>query len=103
MNDLETEPFEGIWPLPQRVAYKSYIIKDRKTVLIDTVKRTFFPQYLDKIREVVGGGTVDYLFVNHMEPDHSGSMKVLHHMFPGMRIVENKKTTEFIKGFYGID
>jgi flavorubredoxin len=103
VNDLETEPFEGIWPLPQGVAYNSYIIKDRKTVLIDTVKRTFFPQYLDKIGKVVGGGTVDYLVVNHMEPDHSGSMKVLHQMFPGMRIVGNKKTAEFIKGFYGID
>jgi flavorubredoxin len=104
VNDLETEPFEGIWPLPQGVAYNSYIIKDKKTALIDTVKRTFFPQYLDKIRKVIGtGGTVDYLVVNHMEPDHSGSMKVLHHVFPNMQIVGNKKTVEFIKGFYGID
>jgi len=104
VNDLETEPFEGIWPLPKGVAYNAYIIKDKQTALIDTVKRTFFPQYLDKVRKVIGeGGTVDYLIVNHMEPDHSGSMKVLNRMFPGMRIVGNKKTAEFIKGFYGID
>jgi flavorubredoxin len=103
VNDLETEAFEGIWPLPQGVAYNSYVIKDRKTALIDTVKRTFFPQYLDKIRKAIGGGTVDYLVVNHMEPDHSGSMKVLRGMFPDMRIVGNSKTAEYIKGFYGID
>jgi len=101
-NDLETHLFEAIWPLPQGVSYNSYLIDDDKVALIDTVKRGFFPQYIDKIKEVIKNGKkVDYLVVNHMEPDHSGSMGVLQDVFPGIKIVGNKKTVDFAKGFYG--
>ncbi len=104
VNDLETELFEGIWPLPHGVCYNSYLIDDDRVAVIDTVKRGFLPLFLDKIMGILKAGkTVDYLIVNHMEPDHSGSMKMLQLFFPGMRIIGNKKTVDFIKGFYGID
>jgi flavorubredoxin len=104
VNDLETELFEAIWPLPQGVSYNSYIINDDKVVLIDTLKKTYLSQFVDKIKAILKDKkTVDYLVVNHMEPDHSGAMKVLHEIFPEMQIIGNKKTVDFIKGFYDID
>jgi flavorubredoxin len=104
VNDLETHLFEAIWPLPRGVCYNSYLIDDEKIALVDTVKRGFFPQFLEKIKEVLKNGkTVDYLIVNHMEPDHSGSMRVLLDVFPNIKIVGNKKTVDFAKGFYGDD
>ena len=66
-NDLETELFEAIWPLPQGVSYNSYIINDDKVVLIDTLKKTYLTQLVDKIKVIISKGkTVDYLVVNHM-------------------------------------
>jgi flavorubredoxin len=104
VNDLETELFEAIWPLPQGVCYNSYLIDDEKVAVIDTVKKGYLPQFLDRIKDVLKKGkTVDYLVVNHMEPDHSGSMKILREVFPKMTIVGNKKTIGFVKGFYGDD
>jgi len=104
VNDFETELFEAIWPLPQGISYNTYIITDEKVVLIDTLKKAYLPQFIDKIKAILKGGkTVDYLVVNHMEPDHSGAMKVLHEIFPDMQIIGNKKTVDFIKGFYDID
>jgi len=104
VNDLETHLFEAIWPLPQGVCYNSYLIDDEKVAVIDTVKKGFVPQFIAKIKSILKSGRkVDYLIVNHMEPDHSGSMKILHDLFPGICIVGNKKTVDFIKGFYGIE
>jgi len=103
-NDLETHLFEAIWPLPQGVSYNTYIINDEKVTVIDTLKKSYLPQFIDKIMSIIKNGkSVDYLIVNHMEPDHSGAMKVLHEIFPDMKIVGNKKTVDYIKGFYGID
>jgi flavorubredoxin len=104
VNDLETDLFEGIWPLPHGVCYNSYLIDDNRVAVIDTVKKGFLPLFIDKITDILKNGkTVDYLIVNHMEPDHSGSMKILQKLFPDIRIIGNKKTVDFIKGFYGID
>jgi flavorubredoxin len=103
-NDLETELFEAIWPLPQGVSYNTYIINDEKVAVIDTLKKSYLPQFVDKIMSITNHRkSVDYLIVNHMEPDHSGAMKVLYEIFPNMKIVGNKKTVDYIKGFYGID
>lgn len=103
VNDLETDLFEAIWPLPQGVCYNSYIINDERIAVVDTVKRSFIPNYLEKIHTLIGQQrTVDYLIVNHMEPDHSGALKILYEVFPEIKIVGNEKTALFIKGFYGI-
>ena len=78
VNDFETDLFEALWPLPQGITYNSYIIHDRKTVLIDSVKSSFLNSYIEKLRTALPEGkVVDYLVINHMEPDHSGSK--MHH------------------------
>ncbi|MFH1652867.1 MAG: FprA family A-type flavoprotein [Pseudomonadota bacterium] len=102
-NDRETHLFEGLWPLPRGVSYNAYLIDDKKTALIDTVKNNSFESYLNKIRCVTGEDKkIDYLIINHMEPDHSGSIKMLLEVHPEMQIVCNKKTVDFLKHFYGI-
>lgn len=102
-NDRETDLFESVWPLPQGVSYNAYLICDEKNVLIDTVKNCYFERYLEKIQDrLPPDGKIDYLVINHMEPDHSGSINLLRKVFPDMKLVGNKKTAEFLKNFYGI-
>ncbi|QTA37655.1 FprA family A-type flavoprotein [Thermosipho ferrireducens] len=102
VNDRDTVLFENIWPLTKGVSYNSYLIRDEKNVLIDTVKISKVEQFVEKIREVLGGKSLDYLVINHMEPDHSGSISSIIHAFPGVKIIGNKKTREFLKALYGL-
>lgn len=102
VNDRTKPLFESLWPLPHGVSYNSYIIKDEKTVLIDTVDICYSDLFIRKIGSVLQGGPIDYLVVNHMEPDHSGSIEFLISKYPHLRIVGNKRTIEMLKGFYGI-
>ena len=102
VNDRNKALFEGLWPLPNGVSYNSYLIVDEKTCLIDTVEVDFFTQYLENIREVIGDRPVDYLVVNHMEPDHSGSIALIKKYYPDIRVVGNKKTFGMMQGFYGV-
>ena len=103
-NDRRTALFESIWPIPRGVSYNSYLILDEKVVLIDTVKDLSLGGYLERLKSLLGPNrTVDYLVVNHMEPDHSGAVPVLRQMFPEMQIVGNKKTAAFLKDLYGIE
>ena len=71
VNDDEKVLFEGLWPLPFGVSYNSYIIAAEKLALVDTVESGFEEEYIANIDEVAGGRPLDYLVVNHMEPDHS--------------------------------
>lgn len=103
VNDRETTLFENFWPLERGVAYNSYLIDDEKVALVDTVKFNKTDQYLAKIKEVIGDKKVDYLIVNHMEPDHSGSMRAVVAAYPDVKIVGNAKTFDFIRNFYDID
>ena len=102
VNDRNKALFEGLWPLPNGVSYNSYLIVDEKICLIDTVEVDFFTQYLENIREVIGDRPVDYLVVNHMEPDHSGSIALIKKYYPDIRVVGNKKTFGMMQGFYGV-
>lgn len=103
VNDHDTDLFEAIWPLPQGVCYNSYLVVDEKITLIDTVKGNYFGQFLEKIKRALPKGrSIDYLVVNHMEPDHSGSLKVLLELHPEMQIIGNKKTADLLNNFYGI-
>jgi len=102
-NDRRTALFESIWPIPRGVSYNSYLILDEKVALIDTVKDLSLGGYLERLKNLVGPGrTVDYLVINHMEPDHSGAIPALRQMFPQIEIVGNKKTAAFLKDLYGI-
>ena len=102
VNDRSKSLFEGLWPLPNGVSYNSYLIDDEKTCIIDTVEVDFFTQFIENIREVLGDRPVDYLVINHMEPDHSGSIALLRKYYPDMQIVGNKKTFQMMQGFFGI-
>ena len=77
VNDRRTHIFENYWPLPKGVAYNSYVIVDEKVVVIDTVERSRMDDYLDSLQAVLQGRKVDYLIINHMEPDHTGAIKNL--------------------------
>ena len=102
VNDRNKALFEGLWPLPNGVSYNSYLIVDEKVCLIDTVEVDFFTQFIENIREVIGDRAIDYLVVNHMEPDHSGSIALIRKYYPNIQVIGNKKTFGMLSGFYGI-
>lgn len=99
VNDTEKTLFEGLWPLPHGVSYNSYIIEDEKIALIDTVEFGNENEYLDKIREAIGDRQIDYLVINHMEPDHSSLISFIRKQYPGIVIVTNQKAVPMIKGY----
>lgn len=82
VNDRRTHIFENYWPLPKGVAYNSYVIVDEKVVVIDTVERSRMDDYLDSLQAVLQGRKVDYLIINHMEPDHTGAIKTCSAIIP---------------------
>ncbi len=104
VNDYESKFFEAIWPLPDGISYNSYIILDDKVAVIDTVKHGFIPAYIDKIKNLLKDGkSIDYLVINHIEPDHSDAVKILSDLFPEMQIIGNEKTANFLSLFYNIE
>ena len=103
VNDRQKVLFENMWPLPYGVSYNSYLIIDEKTVLVDTVDVCYSDVFLKKIEDALGGRTLDYLIVNHMEPDHSGSIRLLRQLYPNVQIVGNKRTFDMLEGFHGIN
>ncbi|MEE1022245.1 MAG: FprA family A-type flavoprotein [Muribaculaceae bacterium] len=103
VNDRTTVRFESLWPLPAGVSYNSYIVKDKKTALIDTVELGEAYALFGHLDDLLGDTPVDYLVVNHMEPDHSGSIPLLAARYPQMKIVGNRQTVAMIGGFYHID
>jgi flavorubredoxin len=103
VNDRETTLFESMWPLPRGVAYNSYLLVDEKVAVIDTVKAAYSMEYLNKIRGILGENrNVDYLVINHIEPDHSGSIRAILEAYPGLTIIGNRKTAGFLDSFYRI-
>lgn len=101
VNDRNKHLFEGLWPLPDGVSYNSYLIVDEKVCLIDTVEADFFTQFIENIRSVIGDRRIDYIVVNHMEPDHSGSLALVKKYYPEAQVVGNRKTFGMMSGFYG--
>ncbi|ACB84286.1 FprA family A-type flavoprotein [Natranaerobius thermophilus] len=102
VNDRVSELFEAIWPLPDGVSYNSYLINDEQVALVDTVKDSEINTYLQNIKNVIGNRSVDYLIINHMEPDHSGAIEALRREYPNITLVGNQKTLTFLEQFYGI-
>ena len=102
VNDRTTTRFEGLWSLPQGVSYNAYLVVGEKIALIDTVEEAFGSRLEANIREVLGDRKVDYLVVNHMEPDHSSSITALRRLYPDLQIVTNAKALQMIEGYYGL-
>ena len=96
VNDRTTTRFEGIWPLPYGVTYNSYIVKgNNATALIDGVEISHSQRLIDRIKSAAPSATLDYMIINHMEPDHSGSVQTLRNAFPQMKIIGNAKTADY--------
>ena len=102
VNDRTTTRFEALWSLPMGVSYNAYLVAGEKIALIDTVEESFGSRLEANIREAIGEREIDYLVVNHMEPDHSSSIAALRRIYPDIEIVGNAKTLQMIGGYYGI-
>ena len=102
VNDLQTKLFEHQWPLPFGVSYNSYLVVGEKVALIDTAAASFKDMFLSNIKEEIGDRKVDYLVVNHMEPDHSALQSAVRSEYPECTIVTNAKAVPMIEGYQGL-
>lgn len=103
VNDRTTERFETLWPLPYGVSYNSYLVTGSdKAAIIDGVEVSHALQQIDAITEILGDRKPDYLVINHMEPDHSGAIRILRQAFPDIIIVGNAQTIAMVNGYYGV-
>ena len=102
-NDRRLALFENLFPIPRGVSYNSYLIMDEKTCLMDTADASIRQQFIENVLGTLNGRTLDYLVVNHMEPDHCSNIEELALRFPEMKIVGNAKTLTFIQQFYQLD
>jgi Uncharacterized flavoproteins len=104
VDDHEIDLFEGQYIVPDGMAYNSYVILDEKTAVMDTVDGNFTDEWIANVKEALGGRDLDYIVVQHMEPDHSGSFGKAIEVFPNAKIVGNAKTFVFIGQFFdGLD
>ena len=99
VNDRKTERFENYMPLPHGVTYNSYFIDDEKTCVIDAVEIGSASAFLDKVENCLSGRKLDYIIVNHVEPDHSSGLKEVIRVFPEVKIVGNVKTLGMLQAF----
>lgn len=102
-NDRRLALFENMFPLPNGVAYNSYLILDEKVTLMDTVDAAITRQFFENITAVLNGRAIDYVVVNHMEPDHCANLEELIRRYPNIKIVGNHNTFRMIRQFYGFD
>ena len=102
VNDTDKVLFEGLWPLPYGVSYNSYLVVDEKVALTDTVEHGYEEEFLSNIQEAIGDRPIDYLVVNHMEPDHSSLIAYMLAKYPELVIVANVKTLPMLKGYYDV-
>lgn len=102
-NDRRITLFENAFPVPEGISYNSYMIMDEKTTLIDTVDQSISEQFIDNIEYLLQGKPLDYLVINHMEPDHCASIKEILLRYPKVTIVANIKQVDMIANFFDID
>lgn len=102
-NDRRLEKFENLFPIPYGVSYNSYLFTDTKTALLDTVDSSVTQQFLENVTGALDGRKLDYLVVNHMEPDHCANIEELVRRYPDVKVVGNKKTFQLFNQFYNLD
>ena len=102
-NDRRLALFENVYPIPDGVSYNAYLLLDEKTVLLDTVDRAVSGLFLENVEHVLNGRTLDYVIVNHMEPDHCATLQELVLRYPEVKIVCNAKTQTMIRNFFTFD
>lgn len=104
-SDRRLALFENAYPIPRGISYNSYVLLDEKTVLFDTVDRAITGQFIENVEAVLGGRDLDYIVVNHMEPDHCATLGEMVRRYPDVKVVCNAKTVPIINQFYefGVD
>lgn len=103
VNDHDIDLFEGQYAVPAGMAYNSYVIKDEKIAVMDTVDAHFGEQWLANLRDTLDGRAPDYLVVQHMEPDHSANIAAFAQAYPDATIVASAKAFTMMKNFFGTD
>ena len=103
VNDHEIEFFEGQYPVPHGMAYNSYLILDEKIAVMDSVDGHFTREWLDNLAAALKGRQPDYLIVQHMEPDHSGSILAFLEAYPSAKVAASARAFEMLKNFYGTE
>ena len=102
-SDRRLALFENVFPIPRGVSYNAYVLLDEKTVLLDTVDKSISDQFFENLEHVLDGRPLDYLIVNHMEPDHCATMGELVLRHPEVKIVCNAQTLKMIHQFFNFD
>lgn len=100
VNDHQVDLFEGQYVVPNGMAYNSYVIKDEKIAVMDTVDAKFTHEWLDNIEKVLDGAKPDYLIVQHMEPDHAANIHNFMKVYPDTTVVANVKTFAMMENFF---
>ena len=103
VNDREIDLFEGQYPVPSGMAYNSYVIEGDKIAVMDSVDERFADVWLDKVAAVLDARSPDYLVVQHMEPDHSGSILRFVQAYPGVTVVASAKAFVMMKHYFGTE
>jgi len=103
VNDHEIDLFEGQYPVPNGMAYNSYVIDGDKVAVMDSVDARFAGEWLDNIAQVLAGRRPDYLVIQHMEPDHSGSILHFVQAYPDATVVASAKALAMMKNYFGQD
>ena len=103
VNDRITDLFEGLWPISNEgVSYNSYLINDEKIAIIDLIKSFKGDEYFAQIDELTDVSKIDYIVVNHMEPDHSGLLRTLRRISPNVTLIGSEKTKKMLGDFFSI-
>ena len=102
-NDRRISLFEGKYPVSDGMAYNSYLINGEKTVLVDTVDRSIEQLFLSNLKAALAGRELDYVIVQHMEPDHSATLMNVLEKYPDAKVITSPKTVPMIRQFFGCD
>ena len=103
VDDTTIDLFESQYPVPTGISYNSYVIRDDKTAILDTVDDRATDEWLANVTEALAGEKPAYLVVHHMEPDHSANMARLAALYPEMQVVGNAKTFQYMEQFFGAE
>ena len=103
VNDHQSDLFEGIYKIPNGVAYNSYVIVDDKIAVMDAVDEIFGDEWMANVKEVLGGRKPDYIVIQHMEPDHSANALRFAREYPDVKLVGNTKTFVMLEEYFGTD
>jgi flavorubredoxin len=102
VNDFRMKLFESHWPVPEGISYNSYLVIDEKIALLDTVDAAFADEFIRNVKNELGDRKIDYLVINHMEPDHSALVSFIRNEYPECTVVANSKAAQMLEGYQGL-